>query len=163
MKIGFNSKKFKKELHVLELMDKSLEAKLEIQNRKIPLVANSEMTLHGQSNCIVSGFSGNFYKVGKLIWFKCSFDITSDGSGEIVIDCLPDNAKTDNVFEVGYRTATFVSKDGVSFGCVKAGAVTDTKQIKLYGELNGRAYILKGTNLTSGGSIIISGVYLSNE
>jgi len=124
---------------------------------------SGSMTLASASGCTISGFSGYYYKIGRLVWFRCSFTIAKSGSGDISINCLPFTSSYQATCPIDYHNAIFKASGGSAYTSLSAGTNGGSTALKLYGWSSGRSWTLNSTDINTSGTINISGTYIATS
>lgn len=119
------------------------------------------MTLKSASGCSISGFSGIYFKYGRLVWFRCSFTIAKSGSGDILIDCLPYTPSYKATCPIDYHNAIFKASGGSAYTSLSAGVNGGSTALNLYGWSSGRSWTMNSTDINTSGTINLSGTYIA--
>lgn len=133
----------------------------DLNNNVTPEVGT--LTLGAVTGCTAEGMNGYYVRLANMVFFTAELNgIANNGSSDSVsvsFQCLPYKTKKHTVFTTGYQNVTIRTSGTETDSIVKAGAYGESDVIYLLSTFYGRTYDCKQVDITSGGSLIISGFY----
>ena len=110
--------------------------------------------------------SGDYIKIGKMIFFQAEIRLNNNGTGttEVSIPYLPYPAKRHSTFSCGYQTCVIKTSAGNNYAVTKAGVYGDSRGLIFYTTQDGRTWVVKQKEIiTSDTVIIIGGSYIAAD